>query len=117
MGRALALRACFEHHRIRHLEGLLRHAWSFLDHPPIWQFEGNDSSWINCEMVVQKSLNEAWAAGREVCTLRGSTWCYCFDLVLLVQQNLSTGRARRIRCCDPFCDTFTLPQQLDSLLS
>merc|ERR1719265_3078227 len=96
--RLLAVSGTFQDHGIRHLEGLMRMTWSFLDEAPIWQIEGGHGSWIDCEHAVQQSLPAAQALGQSQLTVRGATWCYELDLVALTQQNMSTGRMRRLSC-------------------
>lgn len=112
--RIVALSDIFKRHGLWHLEGLLKNTWSFLEEAPIWQFECNDGRWADCEVDVQKVLQEAWALRQHTCTVRAETWCYSYNMIELLQLNLSTGRARRIRCHDPFCSTLGTPRQTDT---
>jgi len=115
--RVVALSSAFKHHNLRHLEGLMRHTWSFLEQMPVWQFESNDGNWIDCEVDVQKALHETRSLGRHECTVRAATWCYSYNLSDLQQLNLSTRRSRRIRCRDPFCSAPVMPTRSATLLS
>lgn len=100
--RVLALGTCFVEHNARHLDGILRLAWSFLDAAPIWQVENNSGGWIDCDDCTHLAIREAQSLGQQQLRVRSATWCYDVNLILMTQTNLTTNRVRQIRCRDPF---------------